>query len=99
MPALNTRYAKSDTFLARLVGDVIVLVPAGRIADEVDSLYPLNRVGARVWRLIDGETSVQEIASHIAEEFGVSTEAAQHDVLAFLDELRGIGAVRTAAQA
>lgn len=96
MPALDACFARSERFIARPVGDGTVLVPAGPIADAGDSLYPLNRVGARVWRLIDGETSAREIASRIAEEFGVSENTAQDDVLSFIAQLRGIGAVHPA---
>jgi Coenzyme PQQ synthesis protein D (PqqD) len=47
----------------------------------------LNSVGSRVWELIDGRRSVDEIVSQIVGEFEVTPEVAHRDVGTFVAEL------------
>jgi len=47
----------------------------------------LNAVGSRVWELIDGRRSVDEIVTRIVAEFEVTPEVAARDVGAFVDQL------------
>ena len=47
----------------------------------------LNAVGSRVWELIDGRRSVDEIVTRIVAEFEVTPEVAARDVGAFVAEL------------
>ena len=50
-------------------------------------LRGLNPVGSRVWELIDGQRSVDDIIGVIVQEFDVSQEAAVRDVGDFVREL------------
>ena len=50
-------------------------------------LRGLNPVGSRVWELIDGQRSVDDIVGVIVQEFDVSQEAAAGDVGDFVREL------------
>jgi len=47
----------------------------------------VNEVGAFVWELIDGHHSVDLIVRQVTENFDVTTEQAQVDVMAFLRDL------------
>ncbi len=47
----------------------------------------LNPVGSRVWELIDGRRSVDEIVEVIVREFDVTPERAAADVQTFVREL------------
>jgi len=51
----------------------------------------LNEVGTRIWALIDGERTAEQIARIIASEYEVSREVALSDILEFLQELRAAG--------
>jgi hypothetical protein len=59
-------------------------------------LRGLNAVGSRVWELIDGRRSVDEIVDVIAREFATERATAAADVDAFVKELcdRGLVTVR-----
>lgn len=50
-------------------------------------LRGLNAVGSRVWELIDGRRSVDEIADVIAREFTTERATAAADVQAFVKDL------------
>ena len=62
-------------------GEATIVLPDGSF------IKVLNEVGSRVWDLMDGARSVQEIAAVIAGEFETSTEAAERDVREFVEEL------------
>ncbi len=70
--------------------EFVILDPPGRM------LRGLNETGARVWELIDGRRSVEEIASVISDEFEVDGVTAQADVTAFITmlERRGLVSLR-----
>ena len=53
----------------------------------------LNAVGSRVWELIDGRNSVDEIVKVIVPEFDVTRERAAADVGAFVQQLLDKGLV------
>jgi hypothetical protein len=50
-------------------------------------------VGARIWDLIDGSRSVDEIVGALAGEFQATTAELVRDVCAFLEQLVAAGAV------
>jgi len=59
---------------------VIILTDSGEV-------NVLNDVGTRIWELVDGKHSVQEIAETIVGEFQVSREVALEDTKEFLKNL------------
>jgi hypothetical protein len=56
-------------------------------------LRGLNPVGSRIWELIDGQRSLEEIVRLIVQEFDVTPEDAAQDVHAFTQELLDRGLV------
>ena len=71
----------------RPVGDEGGLV----VLSERSEVKVLNPVAIKVFGLLDGEHSVEQIASAVVEEFDVSEEQALQDVNAFLAELKTNG--------
>lgn len=49
--------------------------------------YTLNPVGGEIWRLIDQPRSVGAVCRAIGEQYGLSPQQAEQDVLALLQEL------------
>ena len=80
-------------FVARQVGEELVLVPVTRSASQLESIYTLNEVGARIWSLIPECQSAEEIARRIADEYDVEADEALGDVHELLRQLRQIQAV------
>ena len=94
MANLEQCFVKDDSIVARKIGEEFILVPIRQRAGEVESIYTLNEVAARVWELIDGQRRVGEIRDVIVAEFEVSPEEAEADVVEFLGQLEHVGAVR-----
>ncbi|MGE5849490.1 MAG: PqqD family protein [Candidatus Methylomirabilota bacterium] len=56
-------------------------------------LRGLNPVGSRIWELIDGQRSLEEITGMIIQEFEVAPGVAAQDVQAFIQTLLDRGLV------
>ena len=96
MAHLETCFIKHAAIVERKIGDEFILVPIRQRAGEVESIYTLNEVAARVWELIDGRRRAAAIRDTIVAEFEVGPEEAEADVLAFLGQLQQVGAVNEA---
>ena len=94
MQSLNRIVQKAPSIVSRKIADEVILVPISRKAGEIDSLYALNEVGARIWELIDGDRSLEELRDAIVEEFEVSETEAQEDLTGLIDQLKEIGAIQ-----
>lgn len=93
MDFLNKVYKKSDSVVSRKIADEFILVPIKQNVGDLESIYTLNEVAARIWELIDGKIKVREIKDKIVEEFKVTPEEAEKDLLDHLQQLEGIKAI------
>ena len=91
---LNQRYHKDPAMIFRQIGGESLLVPIFHHAANMDSIYVLNEVGSRIWELIDGEKPVREIRDIIVQEFEVTPQEAENDLLDFLQQLQAIGGLK-----
>jgi len=88
-------YKKNPNFVARKIEDEIILVPIKREAADFEAIYNLNNeVSVRIWELIDGKRSLEEIRNKILEEFEVSSERLDKDLIQFIKDLKDIGAIK-----
>ena len=93
MDFLEKVYKKSDSIVSRKIADEFILVPIRQNVGDLESIYTLNETAARIWELIDGKTKVREIKERIVEEFEVTPEEAEKDLIEHLQQLEEIGAV------
>jgi len=63
-------------------GEAFIVIP------QTSQYKILNATGSRIWELIDGSRSSDEIAGIIADEYEVSPEQALNDVHGFLEDLK-----------
>lgn len=50
--------------------------------------YGLDRIGHRIWDLLERPQSVSELCAVLEGEFDIATEACRADVCAFLQQLQ-----------
>ena len=93
MHTLERLFQKHSSIVSRRIADEVILVPIRRRLGEVECLYTLNEVGARIWELIDGTRRVEEIRDLIVSEFEVSRNEAEEDLLTLFQQFTDIGAV------
>ena len=64
---------------------------------DLESIFTLNEVAARIWGLVDGGRTLREIRDVILDEFDVAADEAGRDLEEFVAELEDVGAVRLVA--
>lgn len=88
------RYTHNESIVSRRIAEEYILVPIRQTAGEVDVIYTLNDVGARIWELIAEGNRLGEIAHQITREYDVSSLEAEEDVAEFVEKLSDIGALQ-----
>ena len=94
MSFLDKVYSKSDSIVFRKIADEFILVPIRQNVGDLESIYTLNETGARIWELIDGKIKVKEIKEKIVEEFEVTPEEAEKDLVEHLQQLEKIEGIK-----
>ena len=93
MDFLDKVYKKSDSVVSRKIADEFILIPIRQNVADLESIYTLNEVGARIWELMDGKMTVREIKEKIVEEFEVTAHEAEKDIAEYLQQLEKIKAI------
>lgn len=96
MQSLETIFQKNSSIVSRRIADEVILVPIRRKLGEIESLYTLNEVGARIWELLDGKRSLKALRDALLEEFEVSEQEAEEDLTTLIEQLQQIGAIQAA---
>jgi len=85
---------RNDAFVYREIGEEAILVPIyGQVAD-MESIYTLSEVGARIWGLMDGKRTLAEVRDAILEEYDVPVAELEADLQEFVRDLVSIEALR-----
>ena len=93
MPEIDQAFQKNENFVFRQIDDETILVPIKNNVGDMESIYNLNEVGAFVWEHLDGDKTLLDIKSMVAEEFEVAPEDAERDLMKFVGQLEEIEAV------
>ena len=94
MSLLDKVYKKSDSIVSRKIADEFILVPIRQNVGDLESISTLNEVAARIWELIDGTMKLREIKAKIVEEFDVTPQQAEKDLVDYIKQLEKIEAVK-----
>ena len=84
---LNAIFTRNEEVVSRKIVDELILVPMRKDVADMETLYTLNEVGARVYELIDGKRALREIVSSIVNDFEVTEQQAESDVREFIAQL------------
>jgi len=85
--------------IAFITPDSIVRQSEGQISTEIDgevilldiekgSYFGMNPVLSRIWKLIEQPTSVNGLCAQLMEEYDVSQEECQNDILESFEQLQ-----------
>jgi hypothetical protein len=78
----NTIVDREDRLAYRVLdGEAFLLTP------EDSTLFCLNETGARIWQLIDGGRTAEDIAELIYAEYDIERDQACQEVVSFLQTL------------
>ena len=85
---LATICAPSEDVVAREIeGDIVIVPLVAGIGDADDELFTLNDTGKAIWKQLDGERTLGDVAKVLAQEFEVPLSDLQADVLGFAGEM------------
>lgn len=90
---LKKRHIPKDSMVARRIATEVIIVPVRKSTKEVDNIYATNDTGARIWELMDGTRSLEQIIAKIVEEYEVDESIAQQDAIEFVTKLLTIDAL------
>ncbi len=90
---VGRRYERDSDFVHRRIVDEVVLLPIRHNFGDLESIFTLNEVGARIWDLLDGRRTLVEVGNIIVNEFDVTADVARTDIEEFVRHLEEVGAV------
>lgn len=86
-------YNKSDNIVYRKIADEYILVPIRNNVGDLQNIYTLNEVGARVWELIDGKKTLGEISEELLKEYEVDKKTLDKDIEVYVAQLESEQAI------
>jgi hypothetical protein len=91
--ALDQVFRCNDNFVFRRIEGETILVPIRANVGDLDCLYSLNTVGARIWESLDGARDLGAVRDRLVAEYDVDAGEAGADLLAFVREMASIDAL------
>ena len=83
-------------YLMREIAGETILIPSGSAAKKFNGLVTVNELGGFIWNVLAEDVTIEQIVERVTAEYEVDAETARIDALAFLDELRQVGALEEA---
>ena len=98
MNILDTCFSKEQDLVTRDVAGEEIIVPIKGHVGDLEGVFTLNEVGAMIWRLMDGQTTVRQLMEAVTNEYDVEAAEAEKDLLDFLRSLEDAGLIRPSAE-
>lgn len=86
-------YRRSGDVVCRQVGPESILVPVRSNVGNLDFVYTLSPVAARLWALLDGTRNLGAIVDTVCSEYDVERETAMADVVEWIGSLEEAGLI------
>lgn len=80
-------------FVIHQVVDEILAIPVGDIALEFNGMIMLNNVSKVIWECLEKGAETEEIVTSVTDQFDVSKDEAEQDIIAFINRLREINLI------
>jgi len=86
-------YKRDQNIVSRRIGGEVILVPIRTAIADMNYLYTLNSTAARIWQLLDGVNSLEDIHQQICCEFDIDPLEAKTDLDAIIQDFLRIGVI------
>lgn len=80
--SMDSEISKNSDIYSSEIDDEVIMMNI-----DNNSYYTITEIGNRIWVLMDSLNTPQAICQQLMEEFEVSTEQCQKEVLQFLNQL------------
>ncbi len=84
---IQTLYKMKSKFVARKVGNELIIVPLTDNVAQMSELFTLNETAKFLWENISEHASNEDIEKLLTDEFEVDAETTRRDVAAFLSNM------------
>jgi len=84
---IQTLYNLKSKFVAREVGNELILVPLTGNVAQMSELFTLNETAKFIWENITEESTTKDIETALTNSFDIDSETAQKDIENFLTYL------------
>jgi hypothetical protein len=86
---INKSMISIDQIFSQVKGNIVSNMGGEKVMLSVKQgkYYNLGEIGGRIWGLIDGEVSVQQLILKLISEYDVNQAECEEQVLSFLDHL------------
>ena len=75
-------------FVAREVGNELILVPLSGNVAQMNELFTMNETAKFIWENINEDSSIEDIENAMTDTFDIDKETAKKDILVFLTQLK-----------
>jgi hypothetical protein len=89
----NAVLRKNKNMVTRVIDDEAILMPIYKTSDEINCIYNLNKVGSRLWELINGKRTIAQIKQQVLKEFDTTPGEVDKEMQKFLKDLKSIKAI------
>jgi hypothetical protein len=84
---MQDRYRIGKDTVTRKILDETVIVPISGMMADMEKIFTLNELGAFIWNLLDGKTTMQETHQRIIDTYDIDEETAREDLCELVDRL------------
>ena len=78
-----------DGFVLREIAGDYVIIPTGKTVLDFNGMITVNEVGVSIWKMLQEETTFENIVKGILDEYDADEETVKADVQEFLDRIKG----------
>jgi hypothetical protein len=84
----KSTFTRSDDIVSREIeGELLIIPIASGIGDMEDELFTLNDTGKDIWNRLDGNRTLGDIASDLAQKYSAPPDVVIRDVIGLAGEL------------
>lgn len=80
-----------DGFVLREIAGDYVIIPTGKTVLDFNGMITVNEVGVSIWKMLQEETTFENIVQGILDEYDADEETVKADVQEFLDRIKEAG--------
>ena len=85
---IENLYKLKSRFVARKVGNEVVVVPLVNNVAQMERLYTLNETAGFLWENLNETATVESLKTALLENFDVKDSVAEQDIQNFLENLK-----------
>ena len=84
---LKTLYNLKPKFVARTVGNEMILVPLSGNVAQMNELFTMNETARFIWENTNESTTLADLENLLTEEFDIDSKTAKEDIEKFMVHL------------